>query len=186
MTGPLLASYVVLWVLVIVETIALFALYQHFGEMYLNSREGRTNQGPKMGSKLKTIEAQDIADSRVDLSAVGEPKLMIFASTNCTVCDELQADLKKFASAHPEIRTLVVCAGDKKSVSRWADGLIEVARIVADPGYRLAKRYGVGVTPFLIGTDASGTVRTKGVVNDLQGLEFHAEQISLPQESKLD
>lgn len=183
MTGGLLASYVALWVLVVVEAIALFALYQHFGEMYLNSREGRARQGPDIDSKLKPAQAQDIAGSALNLGASGKPTLMVFTSTDCKLCGELRPDLKRFAEDHPEIRTLVICAGGRKEVAGWADGLAEVAELVPDPGYRLSARYGVGLTPFLVAADASGTVRANGIVNDQRGLEAAAEQALAPERS---
>lgn len=177
MTGGLLASYVALWAVVLVEAVALFALYQHFGEMYLNSREGRASQGPDVDSKLKPMRTQDLAGSNVQLPTVGKPTLMVFVSTDCELCGELRPDLRRFAEARPEFRMLVICAGDRETVTRWADGLSEVAEVVTDPGYRIATRYGIGLTPFLVGADATGTVRTKHLVNELQGLEVAAEQV---------
>lgn len=177
MTGPLLASYIALWVLVIVGTVAIFALYQHFGEMYLNSREGRESQGPEVNSMLRPAVARGVAGSTLHLPVRGKPAIMVFASTDCTLCGELRPDLKRFAEARPEIRTLLICAGDREGVARWADGLDEVAEVIPDPGYRTAARYGIGLTPFLVGVDATGTVRAKGIVNDLRGLEAVAEQI---------
>ena len=50
MSGPLLGSYIALWILVAVLSVAVFALYHHFGQMYLNSREGRETQGPDLGA----------------------------------------------------------------------------------------------------------------------------------------
>lgn len=176
MTGPLLASYVALWVLVIVEAVAIFALYRHFGEMYLNSREGRESQGPELDSALKPAKVQNIAGSTLHLPVAGKPAIMVFASTDCTLCDELRPDLSTFAETHPEIRTFLICAGHREGVASWADGLSEAIKIVPDPSYRIAARYGIGVTPFLVGADETATVRTKGIVNSLRGLEAAAEQ----------
>lgn len=107
---------------------------------------------------------------------------MLFASTDCTVCDELKPDLERFAATRCELETALICAGTHEDVRGWTQGMSEQVEIVPDPGYRIASRYGVGVTPFLVGSDAAGVVRTKGIVNDLRNLEFHAEQILATQE----
>jgi hypothetical protein len=176
-TGAFFASYVALWVLVIVEGLAIFALYQHFGEMYLNTREGRASQGPDVDSELEPVKAQDLSGSTVRLAERGRPTLLVFASTDCELCGELRPDLKRFAEERAEFRTLLVCAGDLDGVSRWADGLSEVVEVVPDPGYRIATRYGVGVTPFMVGTDSGGIVRAKAIVNGLRGLETVSEHL---------
>jgi thiol-disulfide isomerase/thioredoxin len=185
-TTPFLISYVALWILVIVEAIALFALYHHFGEMYLNSSEGRASQGPEVDSELKPSEVQSISGSKLRIPPVGKPSILLFASTECTLCDELRPGFKKFAETHPEFQTLLVCAGNPKAVFGWADGLSEVTEVVPDAGYRIAARYGIGMTPFLVGIGASGRVRTKGIVNSLQGLEVAAEQTVTLEEQARD
>ena len=47
MSEALLVSYAALWALVLAIAVGLLALYRHFGEMYLTSREGRVTQDPR-------------------------------------------------------------------------------------------------------------------------------------------
>lgn len=176
MSELLLISHVVLWMAVLIETIALLALYHHFGEMYLNSREGRASQGPELGSRPKSVEVQDVSGVNVQLPASEVRSLIVFATTDCELCGKLREDLRHFAVNRPDVRPLVVCAGDEDEVSRWAGGLDEFVTVVPDRGHKIAARYGVGITPFCVGVDEGGTVLTKGIVNDLQGLESAADQ----------
>jgi hypothetical protein len=81
MTGPLLVSYAALWIVVIVMAIA---LYHHFGEMYLNSREGRQNQGPDVDSELKPLGARDVAGASLRLPTTGTPSRQSRAKTTAT------------------------------------------------------------------------------------------------------
>jgi len=91
-TGLLVVSNIVLWMLVILEALALFALYQHFGEMYLTTREGRQSQGPSVGSPLKRVDATDISGVARGLPTQSRPAFLLFASTSCPLCERLRPD----------------------------------------------------------------------------------------------
>lgn len=179
MTGVVLASYVALWVVVIVQSIALFALYHHFGEMYLTSREGRANQGPKVTSAMKRVRVPDITGTSRVVPSAETPTLMVFASTTCSLCDKMRPDVARFAENQPDVETVIICAGNVTSVRRWANGLGDLP-VIPDPGHRIAASYGVGLLPYCIGTDFGGIVRAKGVVNNRQGLEAMAEEMLAP------
>ena len=49
MSEALLVSYAALWALVLAIAVGLLALYRHFGEMYLTSREGRVTEDRDRG-----------------------------------------------------------------------------------------------------------------------------------------
>lgn len=172
MSTPLLVSHVALWVLVIAEAIALLALYRHFGEMYLNSREGRSVQGPDVDSVPKHLMVTDVAGRTISLPAGERPRLLLFASTDCKLCDRIRDELPAVTEAVDGGEIVVVCAGHAASVRTWAAKIADdVAAVVPDPGYRVATAYGVGLTPFLVGVGPDGAVRTKGIANDRVALE---------------
>ncbi len=174
MNSVLVASYVVLWILVLVLSAAVFGLYHHFGQMYIVSREGRQKQGPDLDRRLKRMPARDIRGIAVELPYAGVRQLVVFSTTDCKLCAHLRPDLARFAAAHSDLETVVICGGDSEAVRAWADGLSEVARVVADPTGRLAAAYRVGLTPFVVAIDETGTVISKGIVNDTQSLEWVA------------
>ncbi len=180
MTTPFLISYVALWVLVLAQFLAIFALFHHFAQTYLTSREGRANQGPAVGSKLKPVPIEDVEGNPWLVPAVGQPTLVVFASTTCKLCAKLKADLANFVGEHRNIRPIVLCAGSQKEVRRWASTLAGLMPVVQDRKYKLAASLGIGMTPFLVGVDGHGTVRVKGLVNDSTGLEWAVEEMMLP------
>ena len=179
MHGFWLAAFVAVWILVIVQSVALFTLFHHFGQMYLTSREGRDNHGPDLDRPLRATEATTVEDARVAIPRPGVPNLVLFSDTSCDICAELRPALREFAVENPELATVLVCGGDREAVAAWADGLAEVADVVFDPRTRIAARYGVGLTPFLVAVDEGGVVRGGGLVNDADGLELAAVDAAL-------
>ncbi|MGH2442582.1 MAG: hypothetical protein ACRDFX_05410 [Chloroflexota bacterium] len=94
-------SYVALWIVVAVQFLATFALYHHFGQMYLGSEKGRDAQGPKVESRFKPLDTWDIVGHPVVLPVPGAAAITLFTSTSCPLCDKLRPQLRSFADAHP-------------------------------------------------------------------------------------
>ncbi len=176
----LLVSLILLWIVVLVQGIGLFALYHHFGQMYLNSREGRATQGPEVGSSLKAKNLPvDVAGNAGRLPIPNRPTLILFTSTTCKVCEKLREVLLTWVPGRSDVEVLLLCGGGRRAVAEWARNLVEDVRVVPDPSYGVAAHFGVGLTPFALAIDASGIVRSKMIVNDVHGLEALADAISM-------
>lgn len=174
MSEVFLASYIALWILVAVLSVGVFALYHHFGEMYLVSRQGRSAQGPETGKMLKRSVSETTTGDRVELPPVGSPALLIFADTTCRLCGNLRPDIRRFAEDHDQIEVAIVCGGADDAVREWAVGLSDLVPVIPDSKHRLAVRNRVGLTPFVIALDEKGVVRETGLVNDGSGLVHYA------------
>jgi thiol-disulfide isomerase/thioredoxin len=174
LTGPLLGTYIALWVLVGVLSVAVFALYHHFGEMYLNSREGRERQGPDRFAPVYRLSVRDVLGKDVEIPTEGKASYLVFASTDCDFCAKLRPELIQLAREHEDLALCVICAGHPEAVQRWADGLHRIAHVIPDPDQRIAARYQVTIAPFVVGVNSDGIVQTKGLVNDREGLRFYA------------
>jgi methylamine dehydrogenase accessory protein MauD len=175
-SGPMLASYVALWVLVGVLSVALFALYHHFGKIYIGSAEGRQRQGPDRGEELKTLDTVALFGRRVHVPN-GRPTLLLFASIACPLCRELLPDLEELARARRDLDTVVICGGEPDKVATWADGAELTLPIVPDATSKISTRYGIGITPFMVAVARDGVVREKGLVNEREGLELFAKAL---------
>lgn len=171
MSGWLLVSYVALWVLVAAFAVALLALYNHFGQMYMSSREGRAAHGPDEGRELPPADARNVDGGALTIPAPGRETVVVFTTTHCQLCDELKPGLNRFARAHPECAVLVVCGGERDDVARWGRDLPE-AVLVPDRTSRIAASYGVSLTPFFAVTDEAGVVVARGIVNSEADLEM--------------
>lgn len=177
MSGPMLVSYVVLWVLVGLLCVAVWAMYHHFGQVYLNSREGRSRQGPEEGKQLPASVEADVAGMPIALPAAGAPTLLLFAGTQCSLCHEVGLELPAFVRDHA-LKPVIVCTGKREKVQGWADELAGSAVVIPDPGGRISNRYSVGVIPFGVVADVDGVVVLRGLVNGREGLEWMAEAAS--------
>ena len=176
MNDAFLISYAVLWLLVILLLVAVFALYHHFGQMYLSSPEGRDSQGPDEGTPFPPLSALDVNDTPVTLPVAGRPTLIVFASTQCELCAELRASLARFAGAYPRIQVAAICAGHPRVVREWASRISATVPVIADARGRTSARYRVGALPFLVAVGSDGAVRARGIVNDYDGLELAAHE----------
>jgi methylamine dehydrogenase accessory protein MauD len=173
----LLISYVVLWLLVAALTVAVFALYHHFGQMYLSSREGRARDGPELHRQVKPAKVRDLQGREVRVPRPAVPTMLFYATTNCPLCTELLPALRDVAVREADIETVVVCGDEPPAVAAWADGLSSAAVVVPDGDRALATRYRINATPFLVLIDRDGVVRGKGIVNGRDGLEQAVERL---------
>jgi methylamine dehydrogenase accessory protein MauD len=173
----LLVTYVLLWLLVAALTVAVFALYHHFGEMYLSSREGRSRDGPELHRTIKPATVRDLAGEDVRVPRPAVPTMLLYATTNCPLCTELVPALTEVAAREQDIETVVVCGDEPPAVAAWADGLSSAAVVVPDGNRALATRYRINATPFLVLIDRDGVVRAKGIVNGRDGLEQAVQRL---------
>jgi hypothetical protein len=169
-SGFVLVSYVVLWILVVLLSVAVFALYHYFGQVYLNSREGRENQGPESGKPFPHTVASDLRNGRAPLVR-RLPAAVAFMDVECKLCAELLPDLGAFADDANDVGVVAVVAGRPPSVSEFTRRLSKRVDVFPDPRGALGTGYGVAVLPFLVTVDGEGIVRAKGIVNDRDDLE---------------
>lgn len=173
----LVGSYVALWVLVVVLAVALLALYNHFGQMYLTSHRGRESQGPAVGSVLDRFTATDLRGRAVSVPS-GRPALVLLASTDCPECRRLRAPLQQLAADRAgSMDVVVLCHGQRSQVAEWAAGMSGAVHVIQDKNYRRASAMGVGITPFMVGVDGDGVVQARGLVNGREGLSLAVEAL---------
>jgi hypothetical protein len=179
-------SYVLLWVLLAVVALGVLALYHHFGQAYVASREGRASQGPAEGTQLRRAEATGLDGAPVLLPPRGSPALLVFTSTTCRVCESMRLELIQVAREEFGVPVYVFCQGSPGAVRQWAGKLGDVATVVADQRLRITTRYEVAMTPFAIAVDATSTVRARGIVNDADGLRLFTSAAQATQTAQAD
>ncbi len=164
-----------LWVLTLAIAIGLLALYRHFGEMYLTSREGRVTQGPEIDAPLPSVSADPVDGTRIRIPISGVASLLLFAAADCALCKRLLPDAMAFDSE--ELRVVVIFSGQRDDLkSAFGTPQIDVP-IVVDPTRKLTVHYGVGVTPFAVAVDERGVVRASGIVNDIAAIRYLAATV---------
>ena len=150
MTSWWAVAFVVQWLLVVVLCVIVVALARQVGTLHLRlGPRGALEvdaEGPALGEAPPPRPAGLDGGGRAMLGGPGAPRLVLFVSPTCPICEEV-----------------------KPSVPAAASSAGLAAQVVHDPD---AERWwNVPGTPFAVVLDRTGVVRAKGTVNNLEQLE---------------
>jgi len=182
MSGVWLASYVVLWVVVLLLAFLLAGALRQLGllQLRLGDDPGAliTETGLERGAEAPDFTALGAESGELvslsDLPAV--PRMLVFASPGCLSCRELIPGLNEVRKTRGDFDFLVVCRGDLESCQAFGrmNGL--EAPMVVDTTGQIEKDYLVTLTPFAYLIDHEGHVVIRGIANDWRQLESLLEQ----------
>ncbi len=182
MSGVWLASYVVLWVVVLLLAFLLAGALRQLGllQLRLGDDPGAliTDTGLERGAEAPDFTALGAESGELvslsDLPAV--PRMLVFASPGCISCRELIPGLNEVRKTRGDFDFLVVCRGDLESCQAFGrmNGL--EAPMVVDTTGQIEKDYLVTLTPFAYLIDHQGRVVIRGIANDWRQLESLLEQ----------
>lgn len=181
----LIISNIVLWVLVLVLTIVVFALMRQIGvlhERVFPAGALMTTAGPKVGdvapvSTVKSISGVDISIG--GKNANGLSTLLLFVSPNCPICKTLLPIVKSVMQAEKKTAQILL-ASDSESTSVSSSEYKEHERFIQDyqlpaDRYVLSRPLGLSFMveklPFAALIDSEGVLRAKGMVNSREHLE---------------
>ena len=140
-----LASYLMLWLAVVVLGFAVVALLRQVGVLHARLAPMGTHfagEGPDLDSLAPTV---GLAYDRAVLTVVA------FTSPSCTVCRELRPSLDALRRQYREL---------------------QVHNVDLDPQTQpVFDAFGVRSTPYIVTVDRSGIVRGRGVANTLEQVE---------------
>jgi methylamine dehydrogenase accessory protein MauD len=174
-SGWWIASYVVLWLLVILLSILVVALARQVGVLHLRlgprGALEEDDEGPPLGGAVPPHRARDLDGRPVTIGGGGEGQLVLFVSPDCSLCRAVLPSLPVAARTAGLGPAVVVDA------SAPGDHARELARkgirVVAEPA--IAEAYRVPGTPYAVAIDATGVIRAKGTVNNLEQMEGLAD-----------
>jgi hypothetical protein len=150
MTGWWAAAFVVQWLLVVVLAVVVIALARQVGTLHLRlGPRGALEvdgEGPMLGDAPPPIAATDAGGGTVVLGGPGPARIVLFASPTCGACREVAPALAPAASS---VRYAASIVHDTEAERAW----------------------NVPGTPFAVVLDATGVVRAKGTVNNLEQVE---------------
>ena len=178
MSGAWLASYVVLWGVVLFQGLVIFVLMRQLGIIYLGTAQGVGRDGIAPGQRAPDFALPDLAGSVRTLADYrGRLLLLAFGSTSCAPCRGLVPDLNAFAQTHAgELDALFAIRGTPAETQRFVDELsLQVPAGVYNDD-ELPEKYKTRVTPFAFIVDGEGVVRSKGLANNRAHLDMLLEQ----------
>ncbi len=181
----LAVSNVVLWLVVIVLSIALLAVIRQLGVLHERIAPVGAlmlSKGLTVGDAAPFVETQDLEGRRVVAGAVrddGRAMLIMFVSPTCPVCKTLLPALKSSLAAERDWLDIVLASDGELSSQRefvLAHRLGSFSYVVSAP---LGISYQVSRLPFAVLIDAQGVLRARGIVNSREHLEslFEAKRL---------
>jgi methylamine dehydrogenase accessory protein MauD len=182
MSGVWLASYIVLWLLVLVLAFLLAGALRQVGLMQLRLGDDPgaliTDTGLDRGAQAPDFTALDVESGDLvtlsEMSAV--PRMLVFASPGCLSCRELIPGLNEVRKTRSDFDFLVVCRGDTESCQAFGRMNRLEAPMVVDTNGQIEKDYLVTLTPFAYVLDHERNVVIRGIANDWRQLESLLEQ----------
>lgn len=153
MSGSLwVASYVLLWLAVLVLGFSVIALLRQIGVLHTRLRPLGVNpagEGPEVGEPAPELAGHRWGDTAMTLVA--------FTSERCSICRTLVPSLRVLEREYAgEVRLLVLEH--------------------AAPNAATFAAFGVRSTPYVVAIDTVGVVRGAGVANSLEQVEVLLEE----------
>lgn len=166
------ASYVILWLLVIVLCFVVVALARQVGTLHLRlgprGALEMDDEGPPIGEAPVGAVLTGIDGRTVDVGGPGAAQVLLFVSPGCHLCEEVLPSVG-VAARTKDMDPIVLVDADPLETKHLFENRKLGAAVAS--GSQLAAAYGVPGTPYVVVLDALGVVRAKGTVNNLEQLE---------------
>jgi methylamine dehydrogenase accessory protein MauD len=177
----LTTSNIVLWIVVIIQSLLIFALMRQIGvlhERVFPAGALMTTVGPKVSEAAPVHELQSISGATVTVGGKQEQEkstLLLFVSPTCPICKTLLPIVKSVMSSEKQ-STNIILASDAGSSSEQQqhEQFVREYNLPSDR-YVLSRALGLSFMveklPFAALIDKDGILRAKGMVNSREHLE---------------
>ncbi len=177
MVDALIISNILLWIVVVIMGLMLFALVRQIGVLYERVAPAGAlmiNQNLETGGDAPSLDLQDIQGGLLTIGGVpenGKSKLLFFVSPTCPVCKTLLPVVK--SSSRSEMDWLdVILASDGENSDHLAyikEHQLEKFSYVSSE--ILGRSYGVSKLPYAVLIDEQGKIASMGIINSREHLE---------------
>lgn len=177
MQETLLISNIVLWILVAILGVVVFALARQVGVLYERIAPAGAlmiSQGPEVGEQAPEFSLETIDGAPKKLGGVpasGKSTLLFFLSPTCPVCNTLIPVLRSIKDAEQSWLEVVLASDGEVDTQKAfiADKQLEDFPYVLSTDLGMA--YQVAKLPFAVLIDEKGVLRGKGLTNNREHLE---------------
>lgn len=187
MIDALIVSNGLLWILVCVLSLVVFALTRQIG--LLHERVAPVGalaiaRGPEVGEFAPEIRVENLDGQSIRIGGPddrGRKTLLFFLSPTCPVCANLLPTLRRMVRSQADgTRLLFASDGPRAEQEAFCK-----EKGIANSDYLLSRELGlsfeVSKLPYAVLIDGSGTIRAKGLVNTREHVEslFEAERLGV-------
>ena len=177
MQETLLISNIVLWILVAVLGLVVFALARQVGVLYERIAPAGAlmiSQGPEVGEQAPAFTLETMAGESLTLGgtpSTGKSTLLFFLSPTCPVCNTLLPVLRSIKESEKAWLDVVLASdGDRDKQEKFiAEKKLQDFPYVLSTDLGMA--YQVAKLPFAVLIDEQGILRGKGLTNNREHLE---------------
>jgi methylamine dehydrogenase accessory protein MauD len=175
--NALAISVVVLWGLVALLAVVVFALVRQIGVLHQRIAPAGAlmlGAGPKAGEPAPVLEVVDIHGQALRIGgehAQGRSTMLVFVSPTCPICKTLLPVLRSARLAEHEWLDFVLASdGDPEAQRRYVEQhrLQDFRYVLSAP---LGIAYQAGKLPYAVLLDEHGVLRTRGLINSREHLE---------------
>ncbi|MGI9075234.1 MAG: hypothetical protein ACR2JB_28830 [Bryobacteraceae bacterium] len=180
-----LASYVSLWLLVLMLVAIVYFLARQLGLVYVRIGAGAriTRVGPEINRPAPKATVTDMAGRTFDIGGKRSRRLiLVFIAPGCRACSDLMPAVRALArSEHHSLDVLLVGRGSESDIEAFAARHL-LQHIPLSISSELHDSYGVLGTPYAVLIGECGHILTKGMTNDLTHLEslLNAADLHVP------
>ncbi|MCS7313680.1 MAG: methylamine dehydrogenase accessory protein MauD, partial [Acidobacteria bacterium] len=177
MSGVWLASYILLWSLVVLLALTVLALARQIGVLHERIAPLgalATAHGPQVGDPSPVFDLRDLGGRPLRIGGErpdGRGLYLVFISPECPVCKKILPSLKVLArNERQRFEFVLISDGQERDHMDFIRemGLQEFPYVLsADVGMA----YRIGRLPYAVLLDDKGVVRAKGLVNTMEHLE---------------
>jgi methylamine dehydrogenase accessory protein MauD len=170
--GWWVASYVILWFLVVVLCFVVVALARQVGTLHLRlgprGALEMDDEGPPLGEAPQGEQLSTVDGSTISIGGPDNAQVLLFVSPGCHVCEQVLPSIG-VAAKTKGLGAVVLSDTDPLETTREL-GNRKLGVPVAS-ARELARAFGVPGTPYVVVLDELGVARAKGTVNNLEQLE---------------
>lgn len=182
--SALLISNIVLWIVVLIMGVVIFALTRQIGVLFERVAPAGAlamNQNLEVGQDAPELSLPNLHGGLIQVggaAADGRSQLLFFASPDCPVCKTLLPAIKSAARQESDWLNVVLGSdGNNQDHQGFVDqqGLQDFPYIVSE---LLGKTYGVAKLPYAVLINEQGKIASLGIVNSREHLDslFEAKE----------
>ena len=177
MVEALIISNILLWIVVVVMAVMLFALVRQIGVLYERVAPAGAlmlNQTLTVGEEAPKLDLLDMDGNLITIGGVpvdSKSKLLFFVSPTCPVCKTLLPVVKSADKSEQKWLDIILASdGDHHDHKTYIaeQGLEKFTYISSEI---LGRSYGVSKLPYAILLDEEGKVASMGIINSREHLE---------------
>ena len=182
MTEALLASNILLWFLVIILSLIVFALARQVGVLHERVAPAGAlmpTSGPKVGEMTEAATYPDLEGVQVTVGGAsddGRATLVLWISPTCPVCKGLVPTARSMA-ADENLNLVFASDGDKLEQHQAYVRDLGISQYSYIVSQAFGMQYSVSKLPFAVLIGPDGALRSKGLVNTREHLESLAESM---------